>query len=174
MIMTVTAHSTVSHHLWYHHQWSQRHDESKLFARVREALRKKSVTNVTLPLTPSPPLSVTKTIWLFWSKMAFSGGEIFLAFFWRLPLGFEDGEWTVRDPRRPGDQVSGHTQERPGSLQVITVPVTGNVEDMIINIEGHASSVSTDTECVLAGTEWQRLVGARAPHTPLTQLRARD
>ena len=24
-----------------------------------------------------------------------------------------------------------------------------NVEDMIINIEGHASSVSTDTECVL-------------------------
>ena len=81
--------------------------------------------------------------------MAFSGGEIFLAFFLRLPLGFEDGEWTVRDPRRPGDQVSGHTQERPGSLQVITVPVTGNVEDMIFNIEGHASSVSTDTECVL-------------------------
>ena len=77
--------------------------------------------------------------------MAFSGGEIFLAFFLRLPLGFDDGEWTVRDPRRPGDQVSGHTQERPGSLQVITVPVTGNVENMIINIEGHASSVSTDT-----------------------------
>ena len=55
MIMTVTAYSTVLHHLWYHHQWSQRHDESKLFARVREALRKKSVTNVTLPMTPSPP-----------------------------------------------------------------------------------------------------------------------
>ena len=64
-------------------------------------------------------------------------------------LGFEDGKWTIRDPRWPGDLVCGHTQERPRSLQVITVPVTGNVEDMIINIESHASSISTDVECVL-------------------------
>ena len=47
------------------------------------------------------------------------------------------------------DQVGGDIQERHGSLQVITVPlVTGSVEDMIMNIEGHASSV-TDTECVV-------------------------
>ena len=72
-------------------------------------------------------------------------------FFWKASLGFEDGKWTVtiRDLRRPGDQVCGHTQERPRSLPVITVTVTRNVEDMITNIEGHASSVRTDTECVL-------------------------
>ena len=47
------------------------------------------------------------------------------------------------------DQVGGDTLERHGSLQVITVPVvTRSVEDIIMNIEGHASSV-TDTECVL-------------------------
>ena len=50
------------------------------------------------------------------------------------------------------DQVGGDTQERHGSLQVITVPVvTRSVEDIIMNIEGHASSV-TDTECVLERT----------------------
>ena len=74
------------------------------------------------------------------------------------------------------DQVGGDTQERHGSLQVITVPVvTRSVEDIIMNIEGHASSV-TDTECVLevgADTERQRLAGAGAPHTPQTWLRAR-
>ena len=73
-------------------------------------------------------------------------------FFWKASLGFEDGKWTVtiRDLRRPGDQVGGHTQEeRPRSLPVIIVTVTRNEEDMITNIEGHASSVRTDTECVL-------------------------
>ena len=44
--------------------------------------------------------------------------------------------------------MGGDTLERHGSLQVITVPVvTRSVEDIIMNIEGHASSV-TDTECV--------------------------
>ena len=37
-------------------------------------------------------------------------------------------------------------QPHSGEAQV---PVTGNVEDMIINIESHASSISTDMECVL-------------------------
>ena len=64
-------------------------------------------------------------------------------------LEYEDGESTIHDPRWPDDQVGGHTQERPESLQVTTVPVTGNVEDMIVNIEDHARSVSTDTECLL-------------------------
>ena len=35
--------------------------------------------------------------------------------------------------------MGGDTQERHGSLQVITVPVvTRSVEDIIMNIEGHA------------------------------------
>ena len=109
----------------------------------------------------SPPLPKfdEKTSDFFGQKWPFQEVKIFV-FFGRLPLGFGEGKWTVtvRDPRRPGDQVGGHTQERPRSLPVITVPVTRNVEDMIINIEGHASSVSTDTECVfdraLSDRDW--------------------
>ena len=71
-------------------------------------------------------------------------------------LGFEDGEWTVRDPVS-SDQVGGDTEERHGSLQVITVPVvTGNVEDMFANFEGHASSVTDSVvlERTLSNRDW--------------------
>ena len=71
-----------------------------------------------------PPLTKfdEKTSDFFGQKWPFQEVKIFV-FFGRLPLGFEDGKWTitVHDPRRQGDQVGGHTQERPRSLGQVKI-----------------------------------------------------